>query len=735
MPYRADCASCSFLLHSLQLNYVRHVLPNHAVQSALPGTGPHNLIAFDTSSPTLNSPYVVLSGLSDESKWPELSSGRSSPPLAPTFGREESNKAATSGRRRGATPAGATGLNYSQTIVGKGRGIGGAGMRVGGRQRSWKGRGGALEVAESDEAGTGEAEAQEVTTENLKCVVLGVPCVWLSADPPSYSRRNSLETSIHRKRLQDNALTLQPPPPVVIHSPVRTPQDSPVSTVDPSRANTPPTPSPEAQQRPIAVPVDLTVAAALLEDADAAERAADLQAYDAASITTPIQDDTTGSSPDVDSSLPLSHITEGSDLSTSAPLVLMHSHPSTSTSPIHSSSLQSSPSISSVPDAAETSSSLGGRYASVASSGVSLFGVSRLNGTSEGVMGRERSDSDSSSFAAGSTSNRIDAIEEDDEDNLQPPPPPPVFQPPRNFRVRERRRVNISGRMLVPISEPANEEDGPHVTISAIPHPSSAPADGPARQLSDPSLPTLAEGKPSGAPGPVLREGSPTERKRKISAPNVLLTAEPTVVESSPAVSPSTSPKPRPRPPPAPPSRHHSGIVFTKRADMPLVTPPPAPKRSALTALLTAKSESPSASNPFSQLYAALVSRASDALKLTLYFPQSKTPSKKLSVRVKKDLTVEEVIGAGLWQYWEEGREPKLDLGEEEEHDETTKWNLRIVEDDGEVDEDFPGSSSRAAFALHYSLTPLIDSTGPHEGHLGLLLRRVCNRPRHWLAA
>ena len=92
-------------------------------------------------------------------------------------------------------------------------------------------------------------------------------------------------------------------------------------------------------------------------------------------------------------------------------------------------------------------------------------------------------------------------------------------------------------------------------------------------------------------------------------------------------------------------------------------------------------------------LYAALASRATDALTLSLYFPHSKTPAKKLKVGVKKDLSVEEVIGAGLWAYWEEGREPTLEVGTAGETDETTKWNLRIVEDDGEVDEDFPGSS------------------------------------------
>jgi hypothetical protein len=61
---------------------------------------------------------------------------------------------------------------------------------------------------------------------------------------------------------------------------------------------------------------------------------------------------------------------------------------------------------------------------------------------------------------------------------------------------------------------------------------------------------------------------------------------------------------------------------------------------------------------------------------------------------VRKDIAVEEVIGVALWRYTEEGCQPTLEVSDEdEEGDRTTRWNLRIVEDDGEVDEDFPGSS------------------------------------------
>jgi hypothetical protein len=43
-----------------------------------------------------------------------------------------------------------------------------------------------------------------------------------------------------------------------------------------------------------------------------------------------------------------------------------------------------------------------------------------------------------------------------------------------------------------------------------------------------------------------------------------------------------------------------------------------------------------------------------------------------------------------LWKYWEEGREPLLSTEESDVRWSTIGWGLRMVEDDGEVDEDFP---------------------------------------------
>lgn len=71
-----------------------------------------------------------------------------------------------------------------------------------------------------------------------------------------------------------------------------------------------------------------------------------------------------------------------------------------------------------------------------------------------------------------------------------------------------------------------------------------------------------------------------------------------------------------------------------------------------------------------------------------------------MELNVRKDASVEEVVGFALWTYWEEEWEPKLDEGLEGEGEEVERkrrqrlsavgWVLRIAEDDGEPDDDFP---------------------------------------------
>lgn len=139
------------------------------------------------------------------------------------------------------------------------------------------------------------------------------------------------------------------------------------------------------------------------------------------------------------------------------------------------------------------------------------------------------------------------------------------------------------------------------------------------------------------------------------------------------------------------------------RVAIPPTIPGSAPTNSALTATLNqhvphlvstgagaSPPEGPSGTNPFASLYASVAAPPTlPSLKLELFFPHSEDPSDPLLVTVRKDATVEEVTGYGLWRYYDEGREPVLDEDNEAEMS-TIAWGLRIVEDDGEVDEDFP---------------------------------------------
>jgi len=119
--------------------------------------------------------------------------------------------------------------------------------------------------------------------------------------------------------------------------------------------------------------------------------------------------------------------------------------------------------------------------------------------------------------------------------------------------------------------------------------------------------------------------------------------------------------------------------------------PPSHPQVSALSKMLASSGGS---SNPFSELYAAISGRGeSAAMDVKIFFPQARQPrGEAMVLSVRKDATVEEVIGFALWSYWEESWLPKLDEGVNENDLKLAAvgWVMRIAEDDGEVDEDFP---------------------------------------------
>ncbi|KAF9239245.1 stress-activated map kinase interacting protein 1-domain-containing protein [Melanogaster broomeanus] len=129
-----------------------------------------------------------------------------------------------------------------------------------------------------------------------------------------------------------------------------------------------------------------------------------------------------------------------------------------------------------------------------------------------------------------------------------------------------------------------------------------------------------------------------------------------------------------------------SDIAFTR-----LQVTPVRPQVSALSAMLASTGGS---ANPFSELYGSISGRGESAsMDVKVFFPHARQPKGKVMLlNVRRDATVEEVIGFTLWSYWEEGWLPKLNEGVREDDPKLSGigWIMRIAEDDGEVDEDFP---------------------------------------------
>ena len=77
-------------------------------------------------------------------------------------------------------------------------------------------------------------------------------------------------------------------------------------------------------------------------------------------------------------------------------------------------------------------------------------------------------------------------------------------------------------------------------------------------------------------------------------------------------------------------------------------------QKSALTAVLASSDRS---SNPFSELYAAISGRAETAsINVQVLFPHAREPGGQfMDLNIRKDATVEEVVGFALWSYWEAG--------------------------------------------------------------------------------
>ncbi|KAH7921554.1 SIN1-domain-containing protein [Leucogyrophana mollusca] len=137
-----------------------------------------------------------------------------------------------------------------------------------------------------------------------------------------------------------------------------------------------------------------------------------------------------------------------------------------------------------------------------------------------------------------------------------------------------------------------------------------------------------------------------------------------------------------------------SQSVTAPQPEMTFARRPVGPVRPQVSALTAVLASSGSSSNPFSENYGAISGRGeSAAMDIRVFFPHARQPiGEAMALNVRKDATVEEVIGFALWMYWEEGWLPKLNENVAEDDPKLTAvgWIMRMAEDDGEVDEDFP---------------------------------------------
>ncbi|KAF8189367.1 stress-activated map kinase interacting protein 1-domain-containing protein [Pholiota molesta] len=183
------------------------------------------------------------------------------------------------------------------------------------------------------------------------------------------------------------------------------------------------------------------------------------------------------------------------------------------------------------------------------------------------------------------------------------------------------------------------------------------------------------------------------------------------------------------QPPPSPEK------LFVRRK-----VPPLRPLTSSLSALLAS---SGSSSNPFAEMYATISGRGeSAATNVQIYFPHARQPhGKAMDLNVRRDATVEEVIGFALWSYWEKGWLPKLDEGLAGEDDpkratrlSAVGWILRIAEDDGEVDDDFPPPDRMEKVTKFSEAYAILEATPTQIQQNQILEGKIQRRPSRTIA-
>ena len=71
-----------------------------------------------------------------------------------------------------------------------------------------------------------------------------------------------------------------------------------------------------------------------------------------------------------------------------------------------------------------------------------------------------------------------------------------------------------------------------------------------------------------------------------------------------------------------------------------------------------------------------------------------------MQVIVKRDANVQDVIGYTLFEYINRSIEPEIPANLVD----TSLWSIRIVEDDGSIDDDFPGMYRYFFFLIHATI-------------------------------
>lgn len=164
-------------------------------------------------------------------------------------------------------------------------------------------------------------------------------------------------------------------------------------------------------------------------------------------------------------------------------------------------------------------------------------------------------------------------------------------------------------------------------------------------------------------------------------------------------INPVSKPDKRSEPPPPKHETRRRGVsislpVIDAPSDMTFTRKPVAPARQHASALTAILASSGGPANPFSELYGAISGRGETAsIDVKVYFPHAQEPrGEPVTLNVRKDATIEEVIGFALWTYWDERWLPELNAGVKDDDPKLSAigWIMRIAEDDGEVDEDFP---------------------------------------------